>query len=212
MSADYASQRTAMIDRQLRTTGVSDPAVLGAMGRIARERFVPAGREASAYSDALVPLAPRRVLLEPMTLGLLLTYLAVQPGETVLIVGAGTGYSAAVLSHIGAKVTALEEDAALAQAAAAAGVNVSVGPLAAGWPAGAPYDVLLIDGAVAELPPALLAQLRDGGRVAAIVAGEDGVGRAMVGPVVGGHFGGSARFDAGAPVLPGFERPRAFVF
>lgn len=212
MSADYASPRTAMVDRQLRTTGVNDPAVLAAMGRVPRERFVPAGRAPVAYSDALVPLAPGRAMIEPMTLGLLLTHLAVRPGEAVLVVGAGTGYGAAVLADMGAKVTAVEADAALAQAAQDAGVNVHSGPLAAGWPAGAPYDVLFVDGAVAQLPAPLLAQLRDGGRVGAIVVDEGGVGRAMVGAVIGGHFGGTARFEAAAPILPGFERPRAFVF
>lgn len=212
MSVDYASPRSAMVDRQLRTTGVNDPAVLAAMGRVPRERFVPAGRQPIAYADGLVPLAPGRAMIEPMTLGLLLTHLGVRPGEAVLVVGAGTGYSAAVLADMGAKVTAVETDAGLAAAAREAGVDVDSGPLAAGWPAGAPYDVLLVDGAVAALPPALLAQLRDGGRVGAIVVGDDGVGRAMVGSVVGGHFGGVARFEAAAPILPGFERPRAFVF
>lgn len=212
MSADFATSRTAMVDRQLRTTGVNDPAVLAAMSRVPRERFVPADRAAIAYADARVPLAPGRALLEPMTLGLLLTHLGVRPGERVLVIGAGTGYSAAVLGHMGAEITALEQDAALAQAAREAGVKVEAGPLAAGWPAGAPYDVLLVDGAVAALPPALLAQLRDGGRVGAVVVAENGVGAATVGAVVGGHFGGTARFEAGASVLPGFERPREFVF
>ena len=156
MNADFATQRSAMIDSQLRTVGVNEPDVLAAVAAVPRERFVPAARAALAYVDGAVALGGGRSMVEPMILGLLLTHLRIAPGEKVLIVGAATGYSAAVVAELTPHVTALECDGALAAHARGAGINVVEGPLAAGWAAAAPYDVLLIDGAV----PALSAALR----------------------------------------------------
>ncbi|MBV8970679.1 MAG: protein-L-isoaspartate O-methyltransferase [Sphingomonadaceae bacterium] len=205
-------RREAMIDRQLRPTGVNDAGVLAAFRAIDRARFVPPAAEPLAYADAAVAIAPGRVLLEPMILGLLLTHARVRAGERVLVVGAGTGYSAAVLAAMGARVTALEVDAGLA--ATARGLvrdaEVVTGALEAGWPGNAPYDLILIDGAAAELPPALLAQ-GDGGRLAGVIV-DGGVARATAGRIVGGRFAGTAFAETGAPVLPGFARAPAFVF
>ncbi len=206
------ARREAMIDSQLRTTGVNDAQVLAAFRAVDRERFVPPAAAPIAYADAAVDIAPGRVLLEPMVFALLLTHARIVPGERVLVVGAGTGYGAAVVAGLGAEVTALEEDASLAAAARANGVDVTVGPLAAGWPDGAPYDLILIDGAVALLPPALLVQVADGGRLAGVIVGDDGVGRATVGRVAGGRFAGTGFAETGAVVLPGFARAPAFVF
>jgi protein-L-isoaspartate(D-aspartate) O-methyltransferase len=206
------ARREAMIDSQLRPTGVNDPAVLAAFRGVDRARFVPAAAAALAYADAAVPLAPGRAMLEPMILGLLLTHAGVEPGDRVLVVGAGTGYAAALLAALGAEVTALEADAGLAAAARANGIDAVEGPLAAGWPAAAPYDLVLLDGAAADLPPALLAQVADGGRLAGVIVGDDRIGRATVGRVVAGRFAGTGFAETGASVLPGFARAPAFVF
>ncbi len=206
-------RREAMIERQLRPTGVNDVNLLAAFRAVDRARFVPPAAAALAYADTAVATAPGRVLIEPMVLGLLLTHARVRAGERVLVVGAGTGYSAAVLAALGCRVTALEVDPALAATAAALldGVEVATGPLAAGWPENAPYDLILIDGAAAELPPELLAQA-EGGRLAGIIVGDDRVARATVGRIVGGRFAGTGFAETGAPVLPGFARAPAFVF
>ena len=207
------ARREAMIDSQLRTTGVNDPAVLAAFRAVDRARFVPPAAAAIAYADAAIPLAPGRAMLEPMIVGLLLTHARVAPGDRVLVVGAATGYTAALLAALGATVTALETDPDLAAAARGlAGVTLVAGPLAAGWPDSAPYDLIVLDGAAAELPPALLAQVADGGRLAGVIVGDDGVGRATVGRVVDGRFAGTGFAETGATVLPGFARAPAFVF
>lgn len=207
----FEKMRVAMVDSQLRTTGVNDPGVLAAVRAVPRERFVPASRAALAYADAPVELAPGRWMIEPMVLGLLLTHARIGAGDRVLVVGAATGYAAAVIARLTPHVTAVEEDAGLAATARANGVAVDEGPLIAGWPAAAPYDVIFIDGAVAELPPALLAQA-EGGRIAAVIVGADGVGRATVGRVVGGYFAGTGFIETGAAVLPGFARAAKFMF
>ena len=208
----FETMRTAMIDRQLRTTGVNDPAVLTALRAVERERFVPAARRSLAYTDAAIELAPGRWLMEPMSFALLLNHAAVLPTDRVLVVGAGTGYGASVLLQLTAQVIALEEDTALAAAARANGLTVVEGPLVDGWAAGAPYDLIVCDGAVAIVPPALLAQLTDGGRLAAVIVGDDGVGRATVGRYAAGHFAGTAFIEAGVQLLPGFARAPHFVF
>lgn len=208
----FDKMREAMVDSQLRTTGVNDAAVLAAFRGVARERFVPVSRVALAYADAPVELAPGRFLIEPMVLGLLLTHARIEPADRVLVVGAGTGYAAAVIARLSRHVTAVEEDDGLAAAAEANGVAVRRGSLTGGWPEGAPYDVVFIDGAVAELPPPLLAQVADLGRIAAVIVGADGVGRATVGRVAGGHFAGTGFVETGAAVLPGFARAPGFVF
>lgn len=207
----FDKMRTAMIDRQLRTTGVNDPAVLGAMRSVDRERFVPVAKQLLAYSDAMIELAPGRWLMEPMTLGLLLTHAAVRRSDRVLVVGAGTGYGAAVLARLTPHVTALEEVPELAAAARANGVAVVEGPLVTGWAANAPYDVILCEGAVAEVPPALLGQLVERGRLAAVMV-RKGVGRATLGHYAAGHLTTTAFIEAGLPVLPGFAPKPQFVF
>jgi protein-L-isoaspartate(D-aspartate) O-methyltransferase len=186
-----------------------DAAVLAAMGSIAREDFVPPVLHGLAYADAALEVAPGRWLLEPMALGLLLQHAAVTPGTRALVVGAATGYSAAVLAAIGAVVTALDSDMV---PRATAGVAIVQGPLAAGWAATAPYDLVLFEGAIAAVPAAIAAQLAPGGRVAAVVR-EAGVGRAMVGPALAdGRIAGLAFLEVAAHLLPGFAAPRGFVF
>ena len=212
---NFESMRMAMVSNQLRTTAVNDVRVVDAMRAVPREDYVPADRAAVAYVDTLVPLGGGRLLNSPMATGRLLTEIEAQPGDRALIVGAATGYSAALLAGLVADVVALDEDAALTAKARAASLpaNVTVvdGPLADGWAAGAPYDLIFIDGAIEQVPQALIDQLADGGRLAAAVI-ERGVSRLSIGRKAGGGFGMIAFADAEAAPLPGFARPAAFTF
>ena len=208
---DFSLARRAMVDNQLRPEGVTDRAVLAAMGSVERERFVPESARALAYFDRPLKLAKDRAMMPPAALGRLLSELAPQPGERALIVGSGTGYSAALLREIGVDVIALESDEALAAAAGAAGVETVSGELSNGWAKGGPYDLMLLDGAVEEVPPALVKQLREGGRLAGAVV-DRGVTRLVIGRVSGGALGLRTLADADVDHLPGFERPRAFTF
>jgi protein-L-isoaspartate(D-aspartate) O-methyltransferase len=212
---NFDHMRRAMIASQLRTTGTNDPRVLAAMGEVPRERFVPAARVSLAYADALVPLKPGRDFNSPMALGRLLTEAAPRPGERVLVVAAATGYAAAVLARLAGPVTALEEDPELAAEArvnlAGSGVDLVEGPLVSGCPDSAPFDLILIDGAVECVPDSFVAQLADGGRLAAGLL-ENGVTRLAIGRRAGEGFGMAAFADAAAAILPGFARPKAFRF
>jgi protein-L-isoaspartate(D-aspartate) O-methyltransferase len=208
---DFAAARIAMVENQLRPQGVTDPAVLDAMGTVERERFLPSQTRSLAYVDRAVLVGDRRFLPAPAVLGSLLTQLTPQGGERALVVGAGTGYSAAVLGVMGVVVTALESSPALAGQARENGVKVVEGPLEEGWAKGAPYDLILIDGAVEYIPDAIVDQLANGGRLGTALI-DRGITRLVVGRKVGGAFGYLSLSDAGVPPLPGFARPRAFVF
>lgn len=208
---DFAAARRAMIDSQLRPVGVTDAAVLAAMDSVPREQFVPETVRPLAYADRSLSLGGGRFLAAPAVLGQLLTEMAPAPGERVLVVGAGTGYSAAVLAAIGCDVVALESSAELAARAGQLGVRAVEGPLEAGHKDGAPYDLVLIDGAVEQLPDTIIAQLADGGRLGAAL-GDRGTTRLIVGQKVAGAFGYLSIADAGVAPLPGFSRPRPFTF
>lgn len=210
------AMRAAMVATQLRVSAVSDPLVLAAMGTVAREAFVPEGRRALAYNDRPVPLGRRRALNPPLATGLLLDALQVLAGERVLLIGAATGYAAALLAAMGAQVVALEEDAALlaharAALADASAVTLVEGPLVAGWPAAGPYDALIVDGAIEQLPDAFAAQLADGGRIATGLV-ERGVTRLARGRKAGGVLGLAGFADIETVVLPGFAVRRGFTF
>lgn len=206
-----------MIDSQLKPCGVISPRVSAAFFAVAREAFVAPGRRGLAYVDAAQPLGNGRELLAPLSLGLLLQHAEVTPADTVLVVGGATGYSAALLAMLAGRVTALEADAALAETARAAlggTTNVSVveGPLESGWASGAPYSLILIDGAVEQLPPELIAQLAEGGRLMAIVIGSDGVSRAAKGLKRAGHLQLEPFAEAPGSLLPPFGKAPAFQF
>jgi len=208
----FETMRRAMVASQLRTNAVSDNRVIAAMAEVPRERFVPADRAAIAYADIQVPLGAGRTLNPPMALGRMLTELQIRSTDRALVIGAATGYSAAVLARLAASVVALEEDEALvAQADFSSGARFVRGPLVEGWPDDAPYDVILIDGAVETVPQAIVAQLADGGRLAAAIV-EAGVSRLSVGRRSGAGFGLAAFADADAAPLPGFAPPPAFKF
>jgi protein-L-isoaspartate(D-aspartate) O-methyltransferase len=215
---DYAAQRLNMVESQVRANDVTDVRVQAALGAVLRERFVPAIRRGTAYVDAAVELVPGRYLLEPRTFAKLLQLAEILPGDKVLDVGCATGYSTAVLAKIAHDVIGLEQDADLVRIASdmipavgAANVRVIQGGLAQGYPAGAPYDVILIDGAVEQIPEALLAQLAEGGRLVTVIQ-QGAQGRATVFLRQDGHVGHRAAFDAAAPILAGFRQPAGFVF
>ena len=212
---NFEQMRRAMVASQLRTTGVSDPRVVAAMGAVPRERFVPSDRMPIAYADASVPLGNGRGISSPMALGRLLTEASLRGNEKALVIGAATGYSAAVLARLVGSVVALEEQPDLVAAArsglADTDIEVVEGPLGQGHAEGAPYDLILFDGAVEHVPQAIIDQVADGGQIAAPIL-DNGVPRLSVGRVVGGAFGAVAYADADAPVLPGFQRPRGFSF
>jgi protein-L-isoaspartate(D-aspartate) O-methyltransferase len=208
---DFAAAREAMVESQLRPQGVTDPAVLEAMGRIQRERFLPSHTRPLAYVDRAVAIGEGRFLPAPAVLGQLLTQMKAERGQRALVVGAGTGYSAAVLSAMGLQVDAVECDAALAAEARELGAKVIEAPLELGHAAGAPYDQILIDGSVEYIPDAIIDQLADGGRLGTAMI-ERGITRLVVGRKVGGAFGTLSIGDAGVPALPGFSRPKGFTF
>jgi protein-L-isoaspartate(D-aspartate) O-methyltransferase len=212
---DFEHMRRAMVASQLRTTGVADARVLAAVGEVPRENFMPEGRAAMAYADTSVPLGGGRELSPPMATARLLSEAGPRGHERVMVIGAATGYCAALLAKLCASVVAVEEDPALAGFARAAlagtGVELIEGPLSAGHAAGAPYDLVLIDGAVEAVPDAIVAQVADGGVIAAAIL-DRGVTRLGIGRKVAGAFGLNIFTDAAAAVLPGFARPRAFSF
>jgi protein-L-isoaspartate(D-aspartate) O-methyltransferase len=229
---DFRAARRAMVDGQIRTNGVTNLDLIGAMLDVPREAFVPERQTALAYLDRDLPLPSRsgapRYLIKPEVTAKLIQAADVTPQDRVLVVGAATGYSAAIMSRLAAKVVALEEDLGLAEIAQAnlrhlgvTNVTVATGSLSAGWPATAPYDVILLEGGVETVPQPLFDELSADGQLVTVVyegrgdaAGPiDGkIGKATVYRDVKGEVGGRALFDASAPLLPGFAKARAFVF
>jgi protein-L-isoaspartate(D-aspartate) O-methyltransferase len=212
-----------MVDGQLRTTDVTNLPLLTAMLSIPREAFVPDSRKALAYIDENILISGEsgqgaRYLMKPSPFAKLVQLAEIGPNDKVLDVGAGTGYTAAVLSRLGKSVVALESDNSLADHAAStlAGVgcdNVSVvrGELKAGHKADGPYDVIVVEGSVEELPEALLAQLPEGGRLV-VVEGHGNAGVARIYLKSNGVATGRRVFNAAVKPLPGFERAPAFEF
>lgn len=217
---DFAEARKFMVDGQLRPNQVDDPRIVGAMRDLPRERFVPAALAARAYADADVPLPGGRSLLKPLVLTRLVQLAGVRRGERALVIGAATGFGAALLATMGVTVTALESDpvllaiarTALAATVPAGTVTVVQGPMDAGHAEGAPYDVVLIEGGVQAVPPALQEQLVEGGRLVAVGLAGGPPGRALLVRRVGGTFTTTVGFDAHAPALPGFVAAPAFAF
>jgi protein-L-isoaspartate(D-aspartate) O-methyltransferase len=207
-----AEMRAAMVDSQLRTNDVIDPAIVGAMGAVAREAFVPPALASVAYMDRAIPLGEGRALNAPLVTGRMLVAAMVRPGMRVLLVGAATGYSAACLALLGAEVFALEEAAALAAMAPANDrIHWIAGPLAAGAPDKGLFDRIIVEGAIDALPPALADQLVEGGRL--IAATRDGaVTRLAQGVKTGGTLALRPFADMDVAPLPGFARPAGFQF
>ena len=221
---DFAQARTAMVESQVRPNDVTDRRLLAALTEIPRERFVPAARRAIAYIDEDILLKPAdaerpaRYLMEPMPFAKLVQLADVKPTDLVLDIGCGTGFSSAVLSRLADSVVALECDEELAAAAnetlpelQIGNVAVVTGPLHEGYAGEGPYDVIVLNGAVSEVPDALFGQLKEGGRLVAIVA-EEGRSLAWLFVCHGGRASGRPAFSASAKPLPGFAREEGFVF
>jgi len=215
---DYARARRAMVDSQVRPHDVTDRRILAAMLEVPREEFFPPAQRALAYLDAELPVAGKRTLLKPLVFSKLLQAAAIKESDRVLDVGCATGYSSAVLGKLAGSVVALEEDPALARMAGEtirtlgfANVSVATGPLTAGSASGAPYDAIVLEGAAEVMPDALTAQLKEGGRLVAVV-GSVPMGKATLYRKIAGHMTAVPLFDAAAPLLPGFAKPAAFVF
>ncbi|WP_240790976.1 protein-L-isoaspartate O-methyltransferase [Roseomonas sp. AR75] len=219
---DMAEARRRMVDGQLRPNRVTDGRLLAAMGEIPRERFMPPHLAARAYTDEDIRFAGGRGLIQPMCIARLLQLLAIRDGDRVLVVGAGTGYAAAVAAHSGARVIALEGDADLVAAArkAVAGLaapdslRIVEGPLGAGFPTAAPYDGILIEGEVPEVPATLAGQLAEGGRLVTVLAPatRGQAARAVLGRRMGGSFSVAPVFDCATLALPAFAPSPGFVF
>jgi protein-L-isoaspartate(D-aspartate) O-methyltransferase len=206
-----------MVESQIRPSDITDRRITSAMTDIAREPFLPQGLDKTlAYMDGAIPTGGGRAMLAPRTLARLLQLADIDAGDKVLIAGSGTGYATAIAARMSKSVVALESDEALAAIAASAlsgqaNVKFVKGELTAGHAAGAPYDVILIEGAVEDVPEALIGQLGQGGRLVAIEQGQ-GMGRAIVLTKSAGAVSKRVAFDAAAALLPGFVRPKGFVF
>ncbi|MCC6778576.1 MAG: protein-L-isoaspartate O-methyltransferase [Hyphomicrobiales bacterium] len=214
---DFATARRMMVDGQVRTNDVTDLRIIGAMLDLPRERFVSDPGLAYLDRDVAVGGASRR-LLKPMVLAKMLQAVDVNAHDRVLDIGCATGYSSALLAKLAARVTALEEDPALARRAAdnlksvcADNASVVTGALAQGWPQDAPYDVIFVNGATEVTPDMLCRQLAENGRLIAVMRRAP-TGQATIFRAAGGEVAGWPVFDAAAPLLPGFAAAEAFVF
>ena len=224
---DFARRRLTMVETQLRPNEVTDTRLLAAMSALPRERFVPERLRPFAYIDEglevfpAIDAAPARFLLAPMVLARIVQLAAVEPGDTVLDVGCATGYSTAILARLGREVVGVEPEPELADAARAnlralelANVEIVEGALARGRPEKGPYDVILLNGSVPVPPESLFGQLKEGGRLAAILSrqGPGAQGKATLFVKAEGEVSGLPHFDAGASPLPGFFRESSFSF
>ena len=214
---DFAARRTMMVDTQVRPSDVTKFPIIDAMLSVPRELFVPREQVEAAYVSENVPIAPGRILLEPRTLGKLLDALNIVGDELVLDIGAGYGYSSAVVAHMAEAVVAVEEDETLAAEAQGIlseqgtdNVIVHVGPLAEGADQHGPYDAILIEGAVEQVSDAILDQLKEGGRIGCLFM-EGALGVVRIGYKIDGDVTWRFAFNASAPVLPGFAKEAAFT-
>lgn len=214
--SDFAARRVMMVDTQVRPSDVTKFPIIDAMLNVAREDFVPTAQREAAYLGENLDLGAGRVLLEPRTLAKMLDALAIGNEDLVLDVGAGYGYSAAVSAHMAEAVIAVEQDEAMAteaqEALSLAGVDnvvVHAGPLAEGAAQHGPYDVIIVQGGVAAVPDALNAQLKDGGRIACLFM-DGALGEVRIGHKRGEQISWRMAFNAGAPVLEGFEKQVEF--
>ena len=217
---DFAAQRRTMVENQLRTYDVTAPDVLAAFESVPREAFLPVMLHPLAYADRPVALPgkPGRVMLAPMVLARMIQAAALKPGESVLDIGCGTGYSTAILAAIAGKASGIDIDPSLISAAkqaaalaGAAGAGFNSGVLEAGQPGNAPYGLIFLNGASAVEPEALLKQLGEGGRLI-MISGEGRQGRAVIYRKTGGNISKRGLFDAAGPLLDGFAAKPEFVF
>ena len=215
--SEFATRRVMMVDTQVRPSDMTKFPIIDAMLSVPRETFVPDDKREVAYVGENLALAPGRVVLEARTLAKLLDALDVQPGDLVLDLGCGLGYSTAVIARLAETVVAVEEDEALAADAqrilSEEGVDNAVvvtGKLTDGAAKCAPYDVITVEGGVEVMPDSVLAQLKDGGRIGAVFM-DGAVGTARIGYRIDGSMTWRSVFNAAAPVLPGFRKAQGFT-
>lgn len=215
--SDFATRRRVMVDTQVRPSDVTSFPVIQAMMAIPRELFVPNAMREAAYLGENMTIGGNRVILEPRTLSKMLNTLNVGPGDLVLDLGPGYGYSTAVLAHLAEAVVAVEPDEPLAREAEAAlaeieidNATVQIGALIDGAPEHAPYDVIVLQGAVEHIPQGIADQLAEGGRIAALFL-EGRLGVVYQGFKIDGRINWRYAFNASAPVLPGFGKAREFT-
>ena len=219
---DAELARNLMVDGQLRPNKVTDRRILDTMRALPREAFVPAAKASRAYIDDDLPLTAKRVLMRPLVLARLIQLARPHPGETALVVGSGTGYAAALLAACGVQVTALEEDATLIALARHAltlvapqrsgAISIVEGKLAEGHAEGAPYDLILIDGAVRAIPPVIGRQVAATGRLVTVIAREGGSGVAVLAEPSTGGLRTQPAFDANTSLLPELLPAPTFSF
>ncbi|WP_299553486.1 protein-L-isoaspartate O-methyltransferase [uncultured Tateyamaria sp.] len=214
---DFSTRRIMMVDTQVRPSDVTKFPIIDAMLTVKREDFVPVAQRETAYMGENLDLGEGRVILDPRTLAKMLDALDIAPDELVLDVGAAHGYSAAVIAHLAQAVVALEDNDAMAaeaqDALMSAGMDnviTHVETLKAGAAEHGPYDVIVVEGGVTQVPEALLSQLKDGGRIAALFM-DGALGEVRIGYKIDGMMSWRRAFNAGAPVLPGFEKHDAFT-
>jgi len=216
---DFGAARRCMVQNQIVTNRITDPLVIAQLSELPRELFLPEPLRGIAYVDEDVPLGQDRYLIEPLIAALLVQAAEIDDDDLVLDVGTGTGYTAALAAGMASAVVALESDPPLAAAARTAlagcgceSVEVVEGPLAAGWPAQAPYDAILFAGGVAEVPRAILDQLAEGGRLVAVVMQDRRFGHGQLFLRHAGVISHRTLFDASLPLLPGFAPEPTFRF
>lgn len=219
MASPAEAARIHMVESQLRPNRVADQAILDAFLAVPREAFVPDHLKNVACIDEDLPLGNGRWLMEPMVLGRMIQLAGIAPTETVLEIGAATGYGTAILASLARSVVGVESDAGLARKAAdnlaRLGIGNAVvrqGVLERGYPDRAPYDVVLFGGAIAEVPAAIADQLADNGRLVAVMKDGAGLGQATLAAKLRGALAHRIVFDAGTPLLPGFAPKPSFVF
>ncbi|RED51021.1 protein-L-isoaspartate O-methyltransferase family protein [Aestuariispira insulae] len=216
---DFAVARRNMVECQLRTNKVTDERLLSAVSELPREAFVPSSKNSLAYIDEDLEVSKGRYLMEPMAMARLIQAVQISENDSVLVIGAATGYMSAVAGKLGGPVFALESQEDLAADASRALTDLALdnvvvvdGVLNAGCPAHAPFDVILFQGAVEEIPTAILDQLNEGGRMGAVIGTEGSVGRASLFWKQNGVVSDRVLFDANIKNLPGFEKPKGFEF
>jgi len=216
---DYAIARKNMVESQLRTNRVTDERLLGIMRRLPREQFLPKNMMHLAYVDEDILMPGDRYLSEPLVVARLIMAAQVKSTDIVLVVGGGTGYTPAILGKMATTVIALESDPSLVAESSSRLTTLTIdnvvvveGPFQNGWANEAPYDLILIDGAVESVPQTLFDQINDGGRIVAVVKPEKGVGRIVLFEKRGGNISDRVIYDASTPYLPGMAPQPAFVF
>ena len=215
---DYDQAREIMVDSQIRPNDVTEPAIVGAFLRTPREMFVPNSRRGVAYSELEIETSPGRALWTPRDTAKLIKMATIKPSDVVLVVGAGAGYEAALISHLADTVIALEETPALVDAMSKRFSDMGIdraapveGALAKGLPEQAPFDVVYVAGMIETLPDTWAAQLKDGGRLAAVML-DGGIGRGKVFTKAGTTLSAREGFDASPPRFSAFDRKPSFSF